>query len=155
MRRGAVARLSCFSERLDLLGAVRRLRERGTPGSERAPGSASGAGLSVVVLHELFVSIFVELERELGPAYLLDAGSATAAVDAFVLPAAVTVISSVRAEHPDSFIVVVSDSSGGEIGAAIDAGADQVVTECATVELAARVRAGLRRRDWERCRDAS
>lgn len=99
------------------------------------------------------MSIFAELERELGPAYLVNAGSTTAAVDAFVLPAAVTVVSSVRAEHPDSFIVVLSDSSGGEISAAIDAGANQVVTECATVELAARVRAGLRRRDWESCRD--
>ncbi|MHB8659500.1 MAG: hypothetical protein ACYC91_16430 [Solirubrobacteraceae bacterium] len=130
---------------------MRRLRERDTPGPERAPGSASGAGLAVVVLHELFVSIFGELERELGPAYSVITGSAAGVVDAFVLPAAVTVISSVRAEHPDSVIVVVSGSGGGEIGSAIDAGADQVVAECATVELAARVRAGLRRRAWERC----
>lgn len=82
-------------------------------------------------------------------------GSATTSVDAFVLPAAVTVISSVRAEHPGSFIVVVLDSSGAEISTAVDAGANQVVAECARVELAARVRAGLRRRDCERCCDAS
>lgn len=131
------------------------MREFGNTGS--APARTLGPDLElgvaarrfVIALHELLVAAAHKLQRALRPAYVVVGAAATEA-DAVVVPAAAAAISAIRARRPDSWIVAITGSGGETLSEYVDAGAEQVIVECATVKLAARQRAGLRRRGWQR-----
>ena len=90
------------------------------------------------------------LQQALGPSYRVVAGS-NAEAAAAVVPARVDRIEILRARHPHAFIVVY-DAGGNEPAQYLEARADDYVAAASMAELAARIRAGLRRIAWQRAR---
>jgi hypothetical protein len=89
------------------------------------------------------------LQQALGPSYLVVAGSNADDPAATVVPARVDRIEILRARHPHAFIVVY-DAGGNEPAQYLEAKADDYVAAASMAELAARIRAGLRRIAWQR-----
>jgi hypothetical protein len=91
------------------------------------------------------------LQQALGPSYQVVAGSNAENAAAAVVPARVDRIEILRARHPHAFIVVY-DAGGNEPAQYLEARADDYVAAASMAELAARIRAGLRRIAWQRAR---
>jgi DNA-binding response OmpR family regulator len=75
--------------------------------------------------------------------------AAAAGAAAAIGPARLARLEALRAAHPDAFILVY-DLVGNEPGTYLEALADDYVAAASMAELAARLRAGLRRLDWQR-----
>jgi hypothetical protein len=132
-----------------LVGVVVR-RVRGA--FDRQAGSPPAAAEGVVA----FVAVDEELDRlqprlqqALGPSYRVVPGSAAPDAAAVVVPALIARVEMLRAAHPRAFIVVYDDGRN-EPAPYLEARADDYVSAASMAELAARIRAGLRRLDWQR-----
>jgi hypothetical protein len=134
-----------------VLSVVRRVRgafdrEAGQPG---APPAAPEGALTVVAVDDELRRLGLRLQQALGPSYRVTSDPAAAAAAAIVVPALLTRVEMLRAAHPRAFIVVYDDG-GNEPARYLEARADDYVSGSSMAELAARIRAGLRRLDWQR-----
>ena len=89
------------------------------------------------------------LQQALGPSYRVASCSGATDPAAAVVPAHVDRIEILRAKYPRAFIVVY-DAGGNEPAHYLEANADDYVAAASMAELAARIRAGLRRLSWQR-----
>jgi DNA-binding response OmpR family regulator len=76
-------------------------------------------------------------------------GSFVPDADAAVVPARLTRIEMLRSARPQTFILVY-DIARNEPAQYLEAAADDYVAAASMAELAARIRAGLRRLAWQR-----
>lgn len=134
-----------------MLEVVRRVRgafdrSAGQPGP---PPNDPEAALTLVAVDDELRRLGLRLQQALGPSYRVTSGSAAAAAAAIVVPALLTRVEMLRATHPGAFIVVYDDG-GNEPARYLEARADDYVSASSMAELAARIRAGLRRLDWQR-----
>ena len=89
------------------------------------------------------------LQQALGPTYRVVTDSSVADAAVAVVPARLPRIETLRTAHPRAFIVVYDDARN-EPAAYLEARADDYVAAASMAELAARIRAGLRRLGWQR-----
>lgn len=123
-------------------------RQAGSPGP---PPGEPEAVLALVAVDEELGRLQLRLQQALGPSYRVVPGSAAPDAAAVIVPARLTRVEMLRAAHPRAFIVVYDDG-GNEPAPYLEARADDYVSAASMAELAARIRAGLRRLDWQRPR---
>lgn len=121
-------------------------RRAGPPGP---PPAGPEAVVALVAVDRELERLEVRLQEALGSSYRVVPGSAEPAAVAVVVPALLTRVEMLRATHPRAFIVVYDDG-GNEPAPYLEARADDYVSAASMAELAARIRAGLRRLDWQR-----
>lgn len=132
-----------------------RVRGRRANGASRRPAAAAdrpAAALAegpftLVTIDDELGRLRSRLQEALGPSYRVVADSSVTDAAATVVPARVSRIEALRAVHPRGFIVVY-DAGGNEPGPYLEAQADDYVAAVSMAELAARIRAGLRRLGW-------
>ena len=132
-----------------------RVRGRRARGSAQRPADAADrpaaavaeAPFTLVAIDDELGRLRSRLEEALGPAYRVVADSSVNDAAVAVVPARVSRIEALRAAHPRRFIVVY-DAGGNEPGPYLEARADDYVAAVSMAELAARIRAGLRRLSW-------
>jgi hypothetical protein len=89
------------------------------------------------------------LQQALGDAYDVVTGTPGPDTAVTVVPADVARIELLRVRHPRAFILVY-DEGRNEPAPYLEARADDYVAAASMAELAARIRAGLRRLSWQR-----
>ena len=129
-------------------------RARGTSDRASAPrdppaADVAGAPFTLVALDDELGRLQPRLQEALGPFYQVVTDSSASDAAATVVPARVSRIETVRTAHPQAFIVVY-DAGGNEPAPYLEATADDYVAAASMAELAARIRAGLRRLSWQR-----
>lgn len=110
--------------------------------------------LTLVAVDEGLHRLCVRLQQALGPSYRVTSDTPSAEPAAVVVPARLTRVELLRAAHPRAFIVVYDDG-GNEPAQYLEARADDYVASASMAELAARIRAGLRRLGWQRPADSA
>jgi hypothetical protein len=103
---------------------------------------------TLVAIDEELVRLHARLQQALGPSFSVVDGSSIAEAAAIVVPPDLSRIELLRAAHPKAFIVVY-DSGHNEPATYLEARADDYVSHASMAELAARIRAGLRRLSWQ------
>ena len=126
---------------------VRGLSNRPAEPTGTTPAGVAEGAVTLVALDEELDRLHERLQQALGPSYRVVVGASDA--DAAVVPACVSRIEALRAAQPRAFIVVY-DAGDNEPGPYLEATADDYVAAASMAELAARIRAGLRRLGWQR-----
>ena len=122
---------------------------RHAKGTAERPAGEQAVDVTVVAVDDELGRLRSRLQQALGPGYQVVAGSSVDDAAATVVPARLTRIEMLRAAHPKAFIVVYDDAAN-EPAAYLEARADDYVASASMAELAARIRAGLRRLSWQR-----
>jgi hypothetical protein len=128
--------------------AISTVQQPADPTGSPAGDVAEGA-VTVVALDDELGRLHSRFQQALGPSYRVVVGSSVADAAAAVVPACVSRIELLRAAHPQAFIVVYDDGHN-EPGRYLEVNADDYVAAASMAELAARIRAGLRRLGWQR-----
>ena len=129
-------------------------RTRGSSDRSAAPRDSpavdlAGDPFTLVALDDELGRLQPRLQEALGPSYRVATGSSWSDAAVTVVPARVSRIEQLRAAHPKAFIVAY-DAGGNEPAPYLEATADDYVAAASMAELAARIRAGLRRLSWQR-----
>jgi hypothetical protein len=132
-----------------------RVRGRRARGSSHRPADAvdrpadavAEGPFTLVAIDDELGRLRSRLQEALGPSYRVVADLSVSDAAAAVVPARVSRVEALRADHPRRFIVVY-DAGGNEPGPYLEARADDYVAAASMAELAARIRAGLRRLSW-------
>jgi hypothetical protein len=117
--------------------------------SGAADRPAAPETLTLVAVDDELHRLCIRLQQALGPSYRVTSDRAGADPAAVVVPAGLARVELLRAAHPRAFIVVYDDG-GNEPARYLEARADDYVASASMAELAARIRAGLRRLGWQR-----
>jgi hypothetical protein len=115
----------------------------------RPPDSATDGVVTLVAIDDELDRLRPGLQRALGPSYRVVEGSAAPDAVAAVVPARLSRIEVLRTARPQTFILVY-DEARNEPAPYLEAAADDYVAGASMAELAARIRAGLRRLGWQR-----
>ena len=138
-----------------LLGRrARGSAQRPADAADRPAAAVAEGPLTLVALDAELGRLQSRLQEALGPSYRVVADSSVSDAAVAVVPARVSHIEALRAAHPRRFIVVY-DAGGNEPGPYLEARADDYVAAVSMAELAARIRAGLRRLGWAADRPVS
>jgi hypothetical protein len=121
-------------------------RQAGPPGR---PPVKPAAVPALVALDEELGRLQPRLQQALGPSYRVVPGLTAPDAAAVVVPALLARVEMLRATQPRAFIVVYDDGRN-DPAPYLEARADDYVSAASMAELAARIRAGLRRLDWQR-----
>jgi hypothetical protein len=114
----------------------------GSPAAHAAEGT-----VTLVAIDGELNPLRSRLQQALGPSYRVVAGEAVLGAAAAVVPARISRVEMLRTACPQAYIVVYGYARN-EPASYLDA-ADDYVAASSMVELAARLRAGLRRLSWQ------
>ena len=133
---------------LALIRRVRGSSDRSADPHDSPAADVAGGSFTLVALDDELGRLQSRLQHALGPSYRVVADSSAADAAATVVPARVSRVETLRAARPQAFIVVY-DAGGNEPAPYLEAKADDYVAAASMAELAARIRAGLRRLSWQ------
>jgi hypothetical protein len=102
---------------------------------------------TIVLLEERLVGMRSRLERALGSSYRVLPPAAISNAAAVVVPPDHELVKRLRESSPQ-LLIIVYDPSCGDPAPFLEGQADDHVGRCSIPELAARLRAGLRRLEW-------